>query len=79
MNLGLFLYDSKSVPAGSKEDSDRSCVHMEPPVLKTDHLTLSGPAFSVVRQAREAQRAGCQKSRLTSTDSNETLHESLYP
>ena len=57
MNLGLFY-----MTAGSKEDSDRSCVHMEPPVLKTDHLTLSGPAFSVVRQAREAQRAGCQKS-----------------
>ena len=31
-------------------------------------LTLSGPAFSVVRQARGAQRPGCQKSKLTSTD-----------
>ena len=34
-------------------------------------LTLSGPAFSVVRQARGgAQRPGCQKSKLTSTDWN---------
>ena len=45
-------------------------------------LTLSGSAFPVVRQARRggggAQRPGCQKSRLTSTDKNETLHESLY-
>ena len=32
-------------------------------------LTLSGPAFSVVRQARGGtQRPGCQKSKLTSTD-----------
>ena len=32
-------------------------------------LALSGPAFSVGRQARRgAQRPGCQKSRLTSTD-----------
>ena len=33
-------------------------------------LTLSGPAFPVVRQARgeEAQRPGCQKSRLASAD-----------
>ena len=32
-------------------------------------LTLSGPAFSVVRPARGgAQKHGCQKSRLTSTD-----------
>ena len=31
-------------------------------------LTLSGPAFSVVHQARGAQRPGCQKSQLTSTD-----------
>ena len=33
------------------------------------HLTLSGPAFSVVLQARGgAQRPRCQKSRLTSTN-----------
>ena len=31
-------------------------------------LTLSGPAFSVVRQARGAQRPRCQKARLTSTN-----------
>ena len=32
-------------------------------------LTLSGPVFSVVRQARGgAQRPRCQKSRLTSTN-----------
>ena len=35
----------------------------------TNVLTLSGPAFSVVRQARGgAQRPRCQKSRLTSTN-----------
>ena len=36
-------------------------------------LTLSGPAFSFVRQARGgggAQRTGCQKSGLTSTKTN---------
>ena len=32
-------------------------------------LILSGPAFSVICQARGgAQRPGCQKARLTSTD-----------
>ena len=36
-------------------------------------LTLSGAAFSVVRQARGAQRPACQKSKLTSTNCNETV------
>ena len=42
-------------------------------------LTLSG--FSVALQVRGggAQRPGCQKSKLTSTNLNETLYESLYP
>ena len=46
-------------------------------------LILSGPAFSVVRQARGGpQRPGCQKSRLTSTDWNELgmshyIHKSI--
>ena len=41
-------------------------------------LTLSGPAFSVDRQAcggGGAQRPRCQKSKLTSTDWNETWQE----
>ena len=41
-----------------------------PPIRLDGDLTLSGPAFSVIRQARGggAQRPGCRKSRLTSAD-----------
>ena len=50
------------------------------PIDFENHLTLSGPAFSVVQAwAWGAQRPRCQKSRLTSTDWNKTSHELLWP
>ena len=50
---------------------------------KSFNLTLPGPAFQSFARPEwgggGAQRPGCQKSKLTSTDWNETLRESLQP